>query len=136
MVCQILDYHLNSNKLPYHVKHEIQTNIVDVDKANHSEGFKSTNVIDVQIREVKIFNSIMPKQMAEFQKKDSQLSLVYEKVLSNLKPRLSEIHRIKSKPIHRLLLQFDRLTLIWGVLHCCTFKDNDEIQQLILPQHL
>ena len=79
MVCQILDYHLDSNKLPYHVKHEIQTNIVDVDKANHSEGFKSTNIIDVQLREVKIFNSIMPKQMAEFQKKDSQLSLVYEK---------------------------------------------------------
>ena len=40
----------------------------------------------MQLREVKIFNSIMPQQMAEFQKKDSQLSLVYEKVLSNLKP--------------------------------------------------
>ena len=136
MVCQILDYHLNTNKLPYQVKHEIQTNIVDVDEANYSKGFKSTNVIDVQLREVKIFNSSMPKQMAEFQKGDSQLSLVYEKVLSNQKPRLSEIHRISSKPIHRLLLQFDRLTLIRGVLHCRTFKDDDEIQQLILPQCL
>ena len=34
MVCQILDYHLNSAKLPYHVKHEIQTNIADVEMAN------------------------------------------------------------------------------------------------------
>ena len=36
MVCQILDYHLSSVKLPYHVKHEIQTNIVDVEVANSS----------------------------------------------------------------------------------------------------
>ena len=61
MVCQILDYHLNTNKLPYQIKHEIKTNIADIDEANQSEGFKSTNIIDVQLREVKIFNSIMPK---------------------------------------------------------------------------
>ena len=34
MVCQILNHHLNSAKLPYHVKHEIQTNIADVEIAN------------------------------------------------------------------------------------------------------
>ena len=28
IVCQIVNYHLNTNKLPYQVKHEIQTNIV------------------------------------------------------------------------------------------------------------
>ena len=28
------------------------------------------------------------------------------------------------------------LSLIWGVLHCQTFQDNDEIQQLILPSIL
>ena len=78
----------------------------------------------------------MPEQMAEYQKKDLQLSLVYDKVSSNSKPKLSEIHRIQLKPIHRLLLQFNRLSLIRGVLHHCTFKDDDEIQQLILPQQL
>ena len=74
--------------------------------------------------------------MAEFQKKDNQLSIVYECVASNSKPKLSEIHRIRSKPVCRLLLQFVHLYLIWGVLHHWTFKDNDEIQQLILPQQL
>ena len=108
MVCQILNHHLNSTKLPYNVKHEVQNNIMEVDKANKLEGLKSTDIIKVQLKEVKLFNSIMPEQMAEFQKKDPQLSLVYDKVLSKNKPRLSEIHRIWSSPIRRLLLQYDR----------------------------
>ena len=136
MVCQILDYHLSSAKLPYHVKHEIQTNIADVEVANSSINIKPTNIIKAQLQEVKLFNSITPDQMAELQKKDLQLSLVYDKVSNNQKPKLSEIHRIQSKPIRRLLLQFNRLSLIWGVLHRCSFKDDDEIQQLILPQQL
>ena len=136
MVCQILDHHLNSTKLPYNVKHEVQNNIMEVDKANKLEGLKSTDIIKVQLKEVKLFNSIMPEQMAEFQKKDPQLSLVYDKVLSKNKPRLSEIHRIRSSPIRRLLLQYDRLSLIQGVLHRHTFKDDDETQQLILPSQL
>ena len=136
MVCQILDRHLNSTKLPYYVKHEVQNNIMEVDEANKLEGLKLTNIIKVQLKEVKIFDSIMPEQMAEFQKKDPQLSLVYDRVLSKNKPRLSEIHHIRSGPIHRLLLQYDRLSLIRGVLHRCTFKDNDETQQLILPSQL
>ena len=126
MVCQILDHHLSSTKLPYHVKHEVQSNIMDVDEANQSEGFKSTNIINLQLKEVKIFNTIMPDQMAEYQ----FMTRSYPKY----KPKLSEIHCIWSKPIHRLLLQYDHLSLIWGVLHHRTFKDDDEIQQLILPQ--
>ena len=112
MVCQILNHHLSSTKLPYHVKHELQSNIMDVDKANQSEGFKLTNIINMQLKEVKLFNLITTKQLAEYQKKDLQLSLVYDKVLSKIKPKLSEIHHIRSKPIHRLLLQYDQLSLI------------------------
>ena len=48
-VCQILDYHLDSSKLPHHVKHEVQTNITDVERANQSQGFEPINVIDVQL---------------------------------------------------------------------------------------
>ena len=111
-VCQILDYHLGSSKLPRHLKHEVQTNITDVERANKSLGLKSDNVVNVQLRQIKIFDSITPKEMAELQKKDSQLSTVYECVAVNSKPKLSEIHHIQSKPVHRLLLQFDRLSLI------------------------
>ena len=39
MVCQIIDHHLESTKLPYHLHHEVQTNVTDVDVANRSLGF-------------------------------------------------------------------------------------------------
>ena len=74
--------------------------------------------------------------MAEYQKRCTQLSVVYEYVANNHKPKLSEIHRIRSKPIRHLLLQFDHLSLIQGVLHHCTFTDDDETQQLVLPHCL
>ena len=74
--------------------------------------------------------------MAKYQKRDTQLPYVYECVSSNSKPKLSEIHHVRSKPIRRLLLQFDQFSLIQGVLHHRTFKDDDEIQQLVLPQCL
>ena len=113
VVCQILDFHLNSSKLPYTIKQEVQTNIImDVEEANSSEGFPSTNITDVQINEVKTFDTISPSQMVEFQKEDTQLSLVYERVQNNSKPKLSEIHHTRSKPIRQLLLQFDWLSLI------------------------
>ena len=135
VVCQILDYHLGSSKLPYAIKQEVQTNIMNVNEAKSSEGFNPINIIDIQLNEVKTFDSISPSQMAEFQKEDTQLSLVYEHINNNSKPKLSEIHHIRSKPIQHLLLQFDWLSLIWGVLHCCLFMDDNETYQLILPQH-
>ena len=136
MVCQILDYHLGSCKLPCDLKHEVQVNIADVNEANLSAGLNSINIVDAQLNEVKLFYSITLSQMAEYQKKCSQLSVVYELVAINSKPKLSEIHHIRSKPIRHLLLQFDQLSLIWGILHHHTFMDNDEIQQLVLPHCL
>ena len=79
----------------------------------------------------------MPEQMAEFQKKDPQLSLVYDKVLSKIKPKLSEIHHVSGQDL--LIGYCYSMTdyhLIRGVLHHRTFKDDDETQQLILPHHL
>ena len=55
MVCQILDHHLDSTKLPYNVKYEVQTNITDVEVANISLGLNQANLIDVQLNEVKLF---------------------------------------------------------------------------------
>ena len=98
--------------MPYSVKYEVQTNITDVEVANHNSGLGQVSVIDVQLNEVKLFKSISPSQMAEHQKRDTQLSLVYEHVANNCKPKLSEIHHIRLKPIQRLLLQFDHLSLI------------------------
>ena len=61
---------------------------------------------------------------------------VYEYVASQTKPKLSAIYRIRSKPVRRLLLQYDRLSLIRGVLHRRTFQGDDESQQIILPHCL
>ena len=36
MVCQVLDHHLDSTKLPYNIQYEVQTNIADVVVANIS----------------------------------------------------------------------------------------------------
>ena len=112
MVCQVLDHNLDSTKLPYNVKLEVQNNIADVDVANKSLSFSSSNLIDVQLHKVKLFDTITPNQMAEYQKRDTQLSHVYECVSSNSKPKLSETHRVRLKPIRRLLLQFGQLSLI------------------------
>ena len=64
------------------------------------------SVIDSQLVGVKLFGTILPKQMEECQKKDNQLSVVYEFVAGNRKPKLLEIHRIRSKPIRHLLSQY------------------------------
>ena len=74
MVCQIIDHHLESTKLPYHLRHEVQTNVTDVDVANRSLGFSHSDLINVQLREVKLFDTILPKQLADYQKRDPQLA--------------------------------------------------------------
>ena len=76
----------------------MQSNTVDIETANVSVGLKLVSVIDSQFEGVKLFGTILPKQMAEYQKKDNQLSVVYECVAGNQKPKLSEIHCIRSKP--------------------------------------
>ena len=69
MVCQIIDHHLESTKLPYHLRYEAQTNVAEVDVANRSLGFSNSDLINVQLREVKLFDTILPKQLADYQKK-------------------------------------------------------------------
>ena len=99
VVCQILDYYLDSSKLPYNLKHEVQVNITDVSEDNSSIGINLGNIVDVQLNEVKLFYSITPSQMAEYQKKCFQLSVIYEHVANSSRPKLSKIHHIRSKPI-------------------------------------
>ena len=60
-----------------------------------------------------VFSSTdLPKQLADYQKRDPQLVHVYECVANQSKPKLSAIYRVKSRPVRRLLLQYDRLSLI------------------------
>ena len=65
MVCQIIDHHLGSTKLPYNLRYEVQSNVAEVDVANQSLGFSNLDLINVQLREVKLFDTITPKQLAD-----------------------------------------------------------------------
>ena len=56
MVCQILDYHLDSSKLPCNLKHEVQVSMSNISEANSSIGIKPQKIIDVQLNEVKLFH--------------------------------------------------------------------------------
>ena len=107
MVSQILDHHLDLTKMPYTVKLKVQNNIAEVNVANQSLGLPNPSIINIQLHEVKLFDMITPKQMAKYQKRDTQLAYVYECVANNSKPKLTAIYRAKSKPVHRLLLQYD-----------------------------
>ena len=104
--------------------------------ANRSLGLSSSDLINIQLREVKLFDTILPKQMADYQKRDPQLAHIYACVANQSKPKLPAIHHVTSKPVRRLLLQYDRLSLIRGVLHRWTFQGDDEMQQIILPHCL
>ena len=107
MVCQILNNHLDLTKIPYNAKLEVQNNAAEVNVANQSLGFSNSNIIDIQLREVKLFDTILPKQRAEYQKRDTQLAHIYECVATNSKPKLTVIYHVKLRPVCRLLLQYD-----------------------------
>ena len=107
MVCQILNHHLDSAKLPYNIKLKVQNNTAEVNVAYQSLGFSNSNITDIQLREVKLFDTISPKQMVECLKRDTQLVHIYECVASNSKPKLTAIYCVKSRSVHRLLLQYD-----------------------------
>ena len=49
--------------------------------------------------------------MAEYQKRDTQLSYIYEWVAGNSKPKLSEIHHIRSKTNSQII------ATIWQSYH-------------------
>ena len=120
VVCQILAFHLDSSKLPYTVKQEVQTNIMDIEEANSSEGFSPINIIDIQLNEVKTSDTISPSQMAEFQKEDTHLSLVYEHVHNNSKPKLSNHILIifsRSSPKDPVVLKFRSMHVLHGPMH-------------------
>ena len=94
MVCQSINHLTNSTKIPFHVKYKIQNNEMETSKVNKIIFGKNskTNLIQVQLNELKLFSSIPISKMGEEQQKDPLLTLLYELVQKNLKPKLSQIH--------------------------------------------
>ena len=53
--------------------------------------------------------------------------------IMGFKPKGSVIAKIRCKAAQKYLLQFDRLVLKQGVLHCIYISNNVETHQLVLP---
>ena len=83
---------------------------------------------------VRLFNSVTPKEMAEYQHQDNQISPILEYVKKDQKPPKKFVYQIKSKLSRKLALQWDRLILKQGVLHWLYIFNEIEYHQLILPQ--
>ena len=73
--------------------------------------------IKVATRMVNLFDSITPKEMAEFQRKDNQIAPILTYVEQDQKPSKKVTYQIRSKLARKLALQWDRLILKQGVLH-------------------
>ena len=78
------------------MKYEIQNNEMETSEVNKIIFGKNskTNLIQVQLNELKLFSSIPISKMGEEQWKDPLLTLLYELVQKNSKPKLSQIHQI------------------------------------------
>ena len=71
--------------------------------------------------------------MKDAQEEDIDISKTIAFVKSAKKPKLAQIHKIKSRPVHRYLWQFDWLVFYQGVLHRLYEQDGAKYNQLILP---
>ena len=93
-VCQSINHLTDSMKILFDVKYKIQNNEMETSEVNEIIFGKNsdTNLIEVQLNELKLFPSIPISKMREEQQKDSLLTLLYELVQKNSKPKLSQIN--------------------------------------------
>ena len=73
---------------------------------------------------VSLFDSITPKEMAEFQHQDNQITPILTYVEQDQKPSKKVTYQIRSKLARKLALQWDRLILKQGVLHHIYIQRN------------
>ena len=82
---------------------------------------------------VGILSKVTPGMMKEAQEEDIDISKTVCYVKSGNKSTLAHIHKIKSRPVHRYLHQFNQLVFCHGVLHRVYEQDGAKYHQLILP---
>ena len=88
--------------------------------------------IEIATGMVGLFDGVTPKEMAEYQCQDNQISPILEYVEKDQKPPKKFVYQIKSKLSRKLALQWDRLILKQLVLHRLYIEI--EYHQLVLPQ--
>ena len=93
-----------------------------------------SNSIEVVTGMVSLFNSVPPKEMAEYQCQDNQIMPIIEYMEKDQKPPKKFTYQIRSKLACELALQWDRLILKQGILHRLYIFNEIKYHQLVLPQ--
>ena len=124
---QVISELVGGTKIDKKLKDRIQ--VTDVTKEN-----LDGKTIEVATGMVSLFDSITPKEMAEFQRQDNQIAPIFVHVKQDQKSSKKVTYQIRSKLAHKLALQWDRLILKQGVLHRLYIFNEMEYHQLVLPQ--
>ena len=132
-ICDIIKPVLGDTKIPLVIKKKAQTacNLLG-GESNNPKLFNIPEVI-AQTSAVSDFDQVPPVTIAKAQLKDSVLGLVIPFMHKGAKPKVSVIAKIRCKATRKYLLQFDRLILKQGVLHCIYISSDVETHQLVLP---
>ena len=107
---QVISELIGGTKIYKKLKDRIQVTDVAKEKLNGK-------TIEVATGMVSLFDSITPKEMAQFQCQDNQIAPILTYVKQDQKPSKKAMYQIRSKLAHKLVLQWDRLILKQGVLH-------------------
>ena len=124
---QVISELVGGTKIDKKLKDRIQVTDVAKEKLNG-------NTIEVATGMVSLFDSITPKEMAEFKRQDNQIAPIFTYVKQDQKPSEKVTYQIRSKLARKLALQWDRLILKQGVLHRLYIFNEMEYHQLVLPQ--
>ena len=123
---QVISELVGGTKIDKKLKDHIQVTDVTKEKLN-GKTIKATGMVS-------LFDSITPKEMAEFQHQDNQIAPILTYVKQDQKPSKKVTYQIRSKLACKLALQWDRLILKQAVLHGLYIFNEMEYHQLALPQ--
>ena len=132
-VCDTIKLVLGDTKIPFNIKKKAQaaSNLLEGEKSMPE--FHAIPDLTAQTSAVSVFDQVPLATMAEAQCKDSVLGLVIPYICKGVKPKGLVIAKIRCKAAQKYLLQFDRLVLKQGVLHCIYISNDVETHQLVLP---
>ena len=133
IICDIIKPVLGDTKIPLTIKKKAQaaSNLLEGEKSMPE--FHAIPNLTTQTSTVSVFDQVPPATIAEAQLKDSVLGLVIPYIRKGVKPKGLVIAKIRCKAARKYLLQFDRLVLKQGVLHCIYISNDVETHQLVLP---
>ena len=97
-VWDIIDSHLGGTKLPMDIRLEAQS------ISSVLEELQEESPIDVYTNKTSVFYMVPPVSMAEEQKKDPILDVVFQCVAKGIKPKPSAIAKSPSKSVWKYLL--------------------------------